>query len=42
MAQSSSEYRALVDALDGIVWEASADTLQFTFVSRQAERSQGS
>ena len=28
----------LIDAIDGIVWEADARTFQFTFVSAQAER----
>jgi PAS domain S-box-containing protein len=30
-------FRALVDELDTIFWEASAETLQFTFMSRGAE-----
>ncbi|HVY25792.1 MAG TPA: PAS domain S-box protein [Polyangiaceae bacterium] len=30
-------YNALVAEVDGIVWEADAETLQFTFVSRKAE-----
>lgn len=29
---------ALIQSVDGIVWEAEADTLRFTFVSRRAER----
>ena len=31
-------FRDLVDSVDGIVWEADATTLQFSFVNRQAER----
>jgi PAS domain S-box-containing protein len=31
-------YSRLVNSLDGIVWEADPQTLQFTFVSSQAER----
>jgi PAS domain S-box-containing protein len=40
MRQSESaerRYRELVDDLEGIVWEADARTLRFTFVGRQAE-----
>ncbi|MCS6925393.1 MAG: PAS domain S-box protein [Candidatus Binatia bacterium] len=36
--RSRQQYQALVDSIDGIVWEADAATLQFTFVSPQAER----
>lgn len=37
-AQSSEKrFRDLVDSLDAIVWEADADTRQFTFISRQVE-----
>ena len=32
------DYEALVSSVDGIVWEADARTLQFSFVSQQAER----
>jgi PAS domain S-box-containing protein len=35
---SADAYRALVQAIDGIVWEADARTFRFTFVSSQAER----
>jgi PAS domain S-box-containing protein len=35
---SEEKYRALVHSLDGIVWEADAQTLQFKFVSQSAER----
>ncbi len=31
-------YRELIECLDAIFWEADAQTLQFSFVSRQAER----
>src|SRR5207249_11262403 len=31
-------FRDLVDSVEGIVWEADATTLQFSFVSNQAER----
>lgn len=31
-------FRNLVDSVDGIVWEADADTFTFTYVSQQAER----
>ena len=31
-------YDELVGDIDGIVWEADAETLQFTFVSPKAER----
>ncbi|HEU5197318.1 MAG TPA: PAS domain-containing protein [Methylomirabilota bacterium] len=34
----TAELRALVEAVDGIVWEADAATLRFAFVSGQAER----
>jgi len=35
--ESQRQREALVDAIDGIVWEADAGTLRFTFVSRRAE-----
>ena len=38
LRQSRQSYRDLVHAIDGIVWEAEADTVRFTFVSDQAER----
>ncbi|MBI1745405.1 MAG: PAS domain S-box protein [Acidobacteria bacterium] len=38
LRQSKQEYEALVDSIDGIVWEADPGTLGFTYVSRQAER----
>jgi len=34
---SEQRYRELVDGLDAIAWEAHADTLRFSFVSRHAE-----
>jgi PAS domain S-box-containing protein len=37
-AEAQPGYRSLVDSLDGIVWEASAEDFRFTFVSRQSER----
>jgi PAS domain S-box-containing protein len=36
--QSQQRYEALVNSIDGIVWEADPQALQFTFVSKQAER----
>ncbi|MGH7491415.1 MAG: PAS domain S-box protein [bacterium] len=38
LAQSRRQYDELVHSIEGIVWEADASTLQFTFVSNQAER----
>jgi PAS domain S-box-containing protein len=35
---SQQRFRDLVNSIEGIVWEADARTLQFTFVSDQAER----
>ncbi len=35
---SQQEYAGLINSIDGIVWEADPRTLQFTFVSKQAER----
>lgn len=32
------DYRALIDSIEGIVWEADASSFQFTFVSAEAER----
>ncbi len=31
-------YESLIDSIEGIVWEADADPLNFSFVSKQAER----
>ncbi|MGH9532406.1 MAG: PAS domain S-box protein, partial [Terriglobales bacterium] len=36
--ESQRQYESLVNSVDGIVWEADAATLCFTFVSQQAER----
>jgi two-component system, OmpR family, sensor histidine kinase VicK len=36
--QGEKPYHELVDTIDGIVWEGDARTLQFVFVSQQAER----
>jgi PAS domain-containing protein len=38
MQRLSRRHEELVQSIDGIVWEADAKTLQFTFVSAQAER----
>lgn len=38
LAASQREYEALVNSLDGIVWEFNPAVERFTFVSRQAER----
>ena len=35
---SEQRFRDLVNTTDGIVWEADAETFEFTFVSEQAER----
>lgn len=32
------DYEALIQSIDGIVWEADVHTLEFSFVSQQAER----
>jgi PAS domain S-box-containing protein len=37
LRESTERYRHLVEGLDAIVWEADAETLQFTFVSSRAE-----
>src|SRR4051794_35761715 len=34
---SQQQYEQLVNSIDGIVWEADADSVSFTFVSPQAE-----
>src|SRR5262245_31333059 len=36
--RSEGSYEQLVNSLDGILWEGDAQTLEFTFVSKQAER----
>jgi PAS domain S-box-containing protein len=38
MREPPEIYSKLVNSLDGIVWEADAETFRFTFVSPQAER----
>ncbi|MBI4207701.1 MAG: PAS domain S-box protein [Betaproteobacteria bacterium] len=38
LQQSQETYAALVNSVDGIVWEADAQNFQFTFVSQQAEK----
>src|SRR5688572_2248631 len=38
LRRSEGRYRQLVNSIDGIVWEADAQTVEFTFVSPQAER----
>lgn len=36
--ESQQQYERLINSIDSIVWEADPQTLQFTFVSKQAER----
>lgn len=38
LMQSQEKYASLVNTIDGIVWEADAQTFVFSFVSKQAER----
>ncbi len=38
LEQSRAQYAGLVQSIDGIVWEADAESLQFTFVSERADR----
>ena len=38
LAASQRRFRDIVNTTDGIVWEADANTFDFTFISRQAER----
>jgi PAS domain S-box-containing protein len=38
LRRTREQYEHLVDSIDGIVWEADADTFRFTFVSDKAER----
>ena len=38
LQRSVRQYEALVNSVDGIVWQADSSSLRFTFVSRQAER----
>ncbi len=35
---SADMYEALINSINGIIWEADAETLKFSFVSKQAER----
>jgi PAS domain S-box-containing protein len=36
--RSQNKFEALINSLEGIVWDCTPDTFQFTFVSRQCER----
>jgi len=38
LKRTQQDYGSLVNSIDGIVWEADAQTLAYTFVSQQAER----
>ena len=38
LSRSQQKLEALVHSIDGIVWESTPDTFQFTFLSRQVER----
>jgi PAS domain S-box-containing protein len=38
LRHSRKKYKELVNSLEGIVWEADAQTVEFSFVSEQAER----
>ena len=38
LSQAEEQYRALLNSVDGIVWQANLPGLHFTFVSEQAER----
>lgn len=38
LRQTEERYRALINSVDGIVWQADLPSLRFTFVSEQAER----
>ena len=35
---AQERFRSLVDSIEGIVWEADAQTFAYSFVSEQAER----
>lgn len=37
LMESEKQYADLINTIDGIVWEVDAETMRFTFVSRQAE-----
>lgn len=38
LRRSQKQYHDLIQSIDGIVWEANAETFRFTFVSDDAER----
>ena len=38
LTRSQQQLEALIHSIDGIVWECTPDTCEFTFVSRQSER----
>jgi len=38
LRQSRKQYQDLINSIDGMVWEADAETFRFTFVSEQAEQ----
>ena len=38
LRRSQKQYQDLINSLDGMVWEADAETFRFTFVSEQAEQ----
>jgi PAS domain S-box-containing protein len=38
LRKTQEDYNAIVNTIDGIVWEADAQTFRFSFVSKQAER----
>lgn len=38
LRRSEVKYEQLVNSIDGVVWEADANTVEFLFISKQAER----
>ena len=38
LSLSQQKMEALINSIDGIVWERAADSFRFTFVSRQSEQ----
>jgi len=38
LQQARRQHQELIDSIEGIVWEADAATLRFTFVSQWAEQ----
>ncbi|MDZ4259862.1 MAG: PAS domain S-box protein [Gemmatimonadales bacterium] len=38
LRHSQADYAALIDSVEGIVWEADSESFRFSFVSQQAER----